>query len=541
MRLQIFKALRLTLAILVSLYIAMLLGFKEAGWAITSVLIVSLGLIGEIRRKWWQRIAGHFWGCISGFFFIWTQGEQHYGVLIMLPFIVAVLSYLSFTQFLLKDFFKWGCVGFIIIVAASIDNPYIAFDVAIERFSCIVIGSTTAYLLFTLVPLDSEANIEQYYKSIIVLVSNLANIADEELLSTYVIFSLKQSAIKMLITVNYKSYIYEDKEYRMIANRLSSLEQIARHIYVLKYKKECTEKISEWINQCFDDIKINKKCRPYNSSNENVLVELLYKDLVKFQQGYTYDKLSQYRWRWQNRIFGVGADSPLFSAIIQFIGSFIALLLWQNGWPNGQSIFILTFVILLLCQYGERISPTIVLKGFILGTFYSFPLFILVFPYILTSGAFWIFIILLYLPLSYFYYGNYKSKFSNFTIFAAVIIVNTNSNNYIQSNGSFIDYINFFLSLIAVMLISCFLLSSLVIKNTDYRLNQQYSNWHNLAISLLTSSKPDIKNIAILERQLELIMSLYSKLDYTQKIKWKNKVSYIPLIMNKVRCERCYY
>lgn len=535
MQLQIFKALRLTVAIMLSLYLAMLYGFKEAGWAVTSVLIVSLGLIGEIRRKWWQRISGHFLGCFSGFLFIWIWGEQHFVLLIMIPMIAAVLSYLSFTQFLLKDFFKWVCVGFTIVVASSIDNPYIAFQVAVERFYCIVIGSSITYLLFTLIPLDSDANINEYYDSLISIVSKWSGISYQDIFSNYVMFSLKQYSLKMLIAVNYQSYIFENSEYSVISNRLSSLEQLARDIYEIKYKNQCSVPISDWLNQCFSHLKLGMKCQPYSGNDNSLLVERIYQDFVVLQQGSNRDQLSCYRWRWQNRVFGLGADSPILSAFIQFTGCFIALFLWQNGWPNGQSVLVLTFVILLLCQYGERVSPTTLVKGFCLGALYAFPLFILVFPHVLTPAAFWFFMVLLYLPLSYFYYGNYKNKAINFTLFASFLILNVNSNNYVQSNESFINYINFLLALSAVMAISCSLLSVFVVKDTDYRINQQYRYWKNLAASLFTDASVNVKDIAILERQLELLISLYSKLDDNRKRKWIDKMTYIPLVMNKVR------
>ncbi|KAB0624930.1 hypothetical protein F7R25_38295, partial [Burkholderia stagnalis] len=49
MLLQSLKALRLTLAVMLSLYIAMRLGMHSPDWAVTSALIVSLGTIGQIR------------------------------------------------------------------------------------------------------------------------------------------------------------------------------------------------------------------------------------------------------------------------------------------------------------------------------------------------------------------------------------------------------------------------------------------------------------------------------------------------------------
>ncbi|MGL5418741.1 MAG: FUSC family protein, partial [Plesiomonas shigelloides] len=71
MLLQILKATRLTIAILLSFYIAIRLGMHSPGWAITSVLVVSLGTIGEIQAKWWQRIVGNFAGGVAAFFMVW--------------------------------------------------------------------------------------------------------------------------------------------------------------------------------------------------------------------------------------------------------------------------------------------------------------------------------------------------------------------------------------------------------------------------------------------------------------------------------------
>ena len=106
MLLQSLKALRLTLAVMLSLYLAMRLGMNSPDWAVTSALIVSLGTIGQIRSRWWQRIVGNFVGGSLGFFVIWWLAQDPFTIMLCAALFGSLCTYISLTNFQYKDLWR---------------------------------------------------------------------------------------------------------------------------------------------------------------------------------------------------------------------------------------------------------------------------------------------------------------------------------------------------------------------------------------------------------------------------------------------------
>ncbi|MGL5605350.1 MAG: FUSC family protein, partial [Plesiomonas sp.] len=177
MLLQILKATRLTIAILLSFYIAIRLGMHSPGWAITSVLVVSLGTIGEIQAKWWQRIVGNFAGGVAAFFMVWWLAEDPVTIMLAAALFGGVCTYISLTNFLYKDMWRWIIIGFVIVFSASVSQPDKAFPVLFDRVGCVFIGSTIIFVFSALWPLEYIESLQKQYHG---LLSNLKDILDKD-------------------------------------------------------------------------------------------------------------------------------------------------------------------------------------------------------------------------------------------------------------------------------------------------------------------------------------------------------------------------
>lgn len=160
-----------------------------------------------------------------------------------------------------------------------------------------------------------------------------------------------------------------------------------------------------------------------------------------------------------------------------FITILFSLILWRHNWPGGNIVVLLTAIILVMCQYGERVSPRNLLIGFIIGTIYAFPVFIFLLPNLHNANAFWLGLIIMYFPLVFIMYGEYKSRTISAIAFAITIMINVNSHNYIPSSTYINNYITFVFVLIAVVLISSAALNLLIIKDTETRLRMQINVW----------------------------------------------------------------
>lgn len=537
---QTLKAIRLTLAIIISLYIAMRFSMKTPDWAVTSALIVSNGTIGEIQAKWWQRIIGHLLGGIAGFFMIWWLAEDPISIMLAACLFGSLCTYISLTHFIYKDMWRWILIGFVIVFSASLSSPDKAFGVLLDRVGCVFIGSSVIFLLSALWPIDYIASIQNQYFNLLDLLCDLLKKDNDDAVNTFLGFTQKISAFRMSLSSNYSDYraIYP-KDVNVI-NRIYALEKLGRHLYSLKTQHALTDEVKDWILQSLEAVR-TRTVLPTISYDQRgrygSLITLIEADFAELTEGNTATReLSLLRWQWQNRMFSAGTDSALTSSTLFFITCLASLLLWRYGWPSGGAVMLLTAVLLIACQYGERMSPRNYIVGFSVGTAYAFPLFIFLLPNLHNADAFWLGLILIYFPLAFVMYGSYKSKSTPFLAFAIAVIVNANSQNYVPSDGYFNSFITFVLVLAAVICISSAALSLLVINDTETRLKTQIEGWVQERRRFLTDRTYNrTKILARLERRTDVIISMYSKLDANQQEKWKKKVSSIPLMLTRIQ------
>ena len=537
---QILKATRLIVAIVIALYIAMRLGLESPDWAVTSVLVISIGTIGEIQARWWQRIAGNVVGGAIGFFMVWWLVQDPIAIMLAICLFGSLCAYISLTNFIYKDMWRWIIIGFVIVVSASLSDPNKAFSVFLSRIACVFIGSSVIFMLSALWPIDYVSSIKNQYQGLLDTLCNLLDKNSEYAMKLFLGFKQKVSAFRMSLSANYSDYraIYP-KDVNVI-NRIYALEKLGRHLYSLKTQHALTDDVQSWIKASLQAVKSRSalpKLEHDKRGRYGSLIALIEADFAELTEGKTPTReMSLLRWQWQNRMFSAGTDSAFTSACLFFITSLFSLILWRHNWPGGNVVMLLTAVLLVMCQYGERMSPRNLLVGFSVGTIYAFPLFIFLLPNLHNADAFWLGLIAMYFPLAFFMNGTYKSRAVPFMAFATAVMVNVNSHNYVPSDGYFNNYVTFLFVLTAVILISSAALSLLVINDTETRLKTQIEGWVKERRRFLTDrSYNRAKILARLERRTDVIISMYSKLDVKQQEQWKKKVASIPLMLTRIQ------
>ena len=540
MLLQILKATRLTIAILLSFYIAIRLGMHSPGWAITSVLVVSLGTIGEIQAKWWQRIVGNFAGGVAAFFMVWWLAEDPVTIMLAAALFGGVCTYISLTNFLYKDMWRWIIIGFVIVFSASVSQPDKAFPVLFDRVGCVFIGSTIIFVFSALWPLEYIESLQKQYHG---LLSNLKDILDKDdgdPVDVFLAFVQKISAFRTMLSSNYSDYraVYS-RDFNVI-NRVYALEKLGRHLYSLKMQHALTAPVKEWVINSLIAVKDHQELPRLGveaHGRYGSLIRLIEDDFDELvRKDMTTSEMSRFRWQWQNRMFSAGTDSPLTSSFLFFISSITAMVLWRHGWPGGGVVMLLTSVLLVSCQYGERMSPKSYAIGFSVGTVYAFPIFIFLLPNLHNAEAFWLGMVMIFFPLAFLMYGKYQMKAISFMAFATAVMVNSNSKNYVPSDGYFESYVTFVFVIAAVLLISVAALTLFVVNDTETRLKAQIEGWVKERRRFLTDKNYNrAKTLARLERRTDIIISMYNKLDSNQQQKWRNKVASIPLMLTRIQ------
>ncbi|MDA6077143.1 FUSC family protein [Edwardsiella anguillarum] len=217
-------------------------------------------------------------------------------------------------------------------------------------------------------------------------------------------------------------------------------------------------------------------------------------------------------------MFSAGTDSAFTSSLLFFVSCILSLLLWRYGWPGGPQVMLLTAVLLVMCQYGERMSPKGFAIGFSIGTLFAFPIFIFLLPSLHNANAFWLSMLLIYFPVAFVMNGQYKVRALPFIAFAVAVMVNANSHNYVPGNDYFNGYTTFLFALVAVITISSGALSLLVVNDTETRLKAQIDGWAKERQRFLNHRSQERSKILVrLERRTDIILSMYSKLDPAQQ------------------------
>ena len=158
---QLFSALRLSLAAVCALYIAMSLGLENPYWAPVTLMVIEGGFQGVVQQRITDRIWGTLLGVILGLAILFIAGDMRF-VLIALCFaLVTLTTYLSLEYRSRLLLWRWTALTIMLMVVIGLSYDYDAYFITnLSRIWSILVGISVAWVFHVLFfPLASAVGV----------------------------------------------------------------------------------------------------------------------------------------------------------------------------------------------------------------------------------------------------------------------------------------------------------------------------------------------------------------------------------------------
>jgi uncharacterized membrane protein YccC len=143
---QLFSALRLSLAAVCSLYIAMRLGLENPYWAPVTLMVIEAGFQGMVMQRINERVWGTLLGVVLGLSVLFVAGEMRF-VLIALCFaLVTLTTYLSLEYRSHLLLWRWTALTIMLMVVIGLSYDYDTYFMTnLSRLWSILVGISVSW------------------------------------------------------------------------------------------------------------------------------------------------------------------------------------------------------------------------------------------------------------------------------------------------------------------------------------------------------------------------------------------------------------
>ncbi len=144
---QLFSALRLSLAAVCSLYIAMRLGLENPYWAPVTLMVIEAGFQGMVLQRINDRLWGTLLGVVLGLSVLFLAGDMRF-VLIALCFaLVTLTTYLSLEYRSHLLLWRWTALTIMLMVVIGLSYNYDAYFMTnLSRLWSILVGISVSWV-----------------------------------------------------------------------------------------------------------------------------------------------------------------------------------------------------------------------------------------------------------------------------------------------------------------------------------------------------------------------------------------------------------
>ncbi len=144
---QLFSALRLSLAAVCSLYIAMRLGLENPYWAPVTLMVIEAGFQGMVLQRINDRVWGTLLGVVLGLSVLFLAGDMRF-VLIALCFaLVTLTTYLSLEYRSHLLLWRWTALTIMLMVVIGLSYNYDAYFMTnLSRLWSILVGISVSWV-----------------------------------------------------------------------------------------------------------------------------------------------------------------------------------------------------------------------------------------------------------------------------------------------------------------------------------------------------------------------------------------------------------
>ena len=177
---QLFSALRLSMAAVCSLYIAMRLGLENPYWAPVTLMVIEGGFQGMVLQRINDRIWGTLLGVILGLSVLFIAGDMRF-VLIALCFaLVTLTTYLSLEYRSHLLLWRWTALTIMLMVVIGLSYDYDTYFMTnLSRLWSILIGISVSWIFHVVFfPLASAIGIFFTLKKITGLLRTVSSETD---------------------------------------------------------------------------------------------------------------------------------------------------------------------------------------------------------------------------------------------------------------------------------------------------------------------------------------------------------------------------
>ncbi|MGL5800805.1 MAG: hypothetical protein ACRCYN_12245, partial [Plesiomonas sp.] len=188
-------------------------------------------------------------------------------------------------------------------------------------------------------------------------------------------------------------------------------------------------------------------------------------------------------------------------------------------------------VSLLMSQYGEKVPARVFLLPLFIGSIVLFPIFVLVMPRVGSDTGLIVLMAVVYLPLAWLLHGTNRVLAVVGTLMA--VMINSGSNNYIPNELYVQRFFVMCWGCLGISLLFPLIQHILLPDDTETRLKNHFFAWHQeWRHWLLQPNGQDMtRQVAKLERRIDIILALYGRLPLDKQPQWQAKLAQLPLLM----------
>ncbi|MCU7836099.1 MAG: FUSC family protein [gamma proteobacterium symbiont of Taylorina sp.] len=448
---QLFSALRLSLAAVCSIYIAMSIGLENPYWAPVTVLVIEAGFQGAVQQRIRDRIWGTILGVITGLSVLFIAGDMRF-VLIALSFsLVTLTSYLSLeyrNQLLL---WRWTALTIMLMIVIGLSFDYDTFFMTnLSRIWSILVGISVAWVFHVLFfPLASAVGIFSTLKKIIALLRSISPDTDVNSKVTALSgFYVLMGELSPLIASHALEKYGTTLRARQAQSIVDALEIIGEQI--ITEDSKTPEFVSSVLN-ILDSINPFVITSLQTTGNQlqmlcaevstDIPVKLLHATQTMGQELATMDMSvdinKDQRVKVESRVYFFDAwyddtFTNAYKSLVIGIGTSTGLWLWSEvDWPGGLFLVVLIMIIGQFTAFSHIFSIKALGILVILSLIITNLLMIFIIPLFDASGSFFTWLFLIHLFFTWFAFSSNKKL--AFAALLLLMLINLFVNGYVAT------------------------------------------------------------------------------------------------------------
>ncbi len=445
---QLFSALRLSLAAICSLYIAMRLGLENPYWAPVTLMVIEAGFQGMVLQRIRDRIWGTLLGVILGLSVLFMAGDMRF-VLIALCFaLVTLTTYLSLEYRGHLLLWRWTALTIMLMVVVGLSFDYDTYFMTnLSRLWSILVGISVSWVFHVLFfPLASAMGIFFTLKKIIGLLRAVSQETDAPgQVAALAGFYVNMEALHHLLASHALEKYGAITRAGHVRHLLEELESVGEQVIIARGK---AQGVVTSILDTLDTVNpLAVSSLPTAGTQLGVLCaespadapvklmravermgrELLSMDMSVAEKSVPAENLPSRAYffdSWYDDTFTNG-----YKAVIVGIGTAASLWLWsETAWPGGLFLVLLVMILGQFTAFTHNLPLKALVVLVVLSLLISNLLMIFVIPVFDSTTGFFGWLFLLYLFFSWFAFSANKTlAFASLTL---LLMLNLFINGY---------------------------------------------------------------------------------------------------------------